>query len=447
MLKILLVYDDFQELTSVELMLKKIGFDVVGITSEFSLAEQLLSFNPQIVVAQGRTAKVSTANVGRRLRESARWDGQSVLIFYSNAKPQPTELLKIRMDVGLEYPVEPTKMVQVLAQLGSLDANQLLDKLIKNMADTATAQTNKDSTTFSNRSDRDSVFVSGGTQAPETNQKFGGAAGADARKALTGAAAEAEARKTLSGSAAEAEARKALNSAAAEAEARKALGGFETEEEARKALLGEDYTDDSKNSLTGSAADAEARKALSGGGSGTSNSGVERPLTAKEAMEQLARGFATDQETQANKDVKGKAGSDSNNPLFPLNSKDSGSSASNVGGANFNPAADPNQITGKFDVNPFQLENMPQDPLMQELENLLQKKPDLSLNPPIKDPARHKKYEEYMKTIPIQHMASIKRREAKLRLRDLIKDIDKPGLQDQDVLRREYVKALFKKQG
>lgn len=356
MLKILLVYDDFQELTSVELMLKKIGFDVVGITSEFSLAEQLLSFNPQIVVAQGRTAKVSTANVGRRLRESARWDGQSVLIFYSNAKPQATELLKIRMDVGLEYPVEPTKIVQVLAQLGSLDANQLLDKLIKNMADTATAQSKNENTTFSNRNDRESVFVSGGTQTAEANQKFGGAAGAEARKTLAGTAAEQEARKTLSG-------------ADADAEARKALGGFETDEEVRRALSGGADEQSGKSALTGAAAEAEARKALTGGHENQTE--AERLATAAEAMEQLARGFASDQESPGTQDVKGNSGTDANSPMFPLQSKNSGQDRANVGGSRLNPDGDPNQVSGKFEVNPFQLENMPHDPLMQELENLL----------------------------------------------------------------------------
>ena len=109
---------------------------------------------------------------------------------------------------------------------------------------------------------------------------------------------------------------------------------------------------------------------------------------------------------------------------------------------------DPFGVKGGFGGT-FQLGNMTNDPLMQELENLLQNKPDLSLkkNPNIQDEARHKKYEEYMKTIPIQQLASIKRTHAKTRLRDLVKDIDKHSLEDQDVLRREYVKALFKKEG
>jgi len=148
-------------------MLKKIGFDVLGITSEFSLPEQLLAFNPQIVIGQGRSPKISTSGVGRRLRESQRWDGQSILIFFADAKPQPTEILKMRMDVGLEHPVAPTQLVQVISQLAGLDSNQLLDKLIKSMnADGSIREPDSSREGSTTQSGSDSVFVSGSSGMP-----------------------------------------------------------------------------------------------------------------------------------------------------------------------------------------------------------------------------------------------------------------------------------------
>ncbi len=356
MLKILLVYDDFQELTSAELLLKKMGFDVVGITSEFSLAEQLLSFNPQIVVAQGRTAKVSTSSVGRRLRESTRWEGHCVLIFYSNSKPQATELLKIRMDVALEHPAAPTKLVQVVAELGGLDANQLLDKLIKSMTAEETSGSKDEVSTFSHRSENESVLVSGGKSVPQdTNQRFGGAAGAEERK----------------------------------------------------------------------------------------------KLAAGEVIQDTNQKLIAKSEIPVDQIQKVESGSvlSSSNPLFPLSLQSQeqgpekkalvGSSEDSQGGQ---------VAVGNFDVGSFKMNNLPHDPVMQELESLLKKKSDLSVQPLIEDPARRTKYDAYMKTIPIKQLASIRRRDAKVRLKDLIKDKDQLGLQDQDVLRREFVKALFKKE-
>lgn len=423
MLKILLVYDDFQELTSVELMLKKIGFDVVGITSEFSLAEQLLSFNPQIIVAQGRTAKVSTANVGRRLRESVRWDGQSVLVFYPNAKPQATELLKIRMDVGLEYPVEPTKLVQVLAQLGSLDTNQLLDKLIKNMSPDAAHSSNKESANFSNRTETESVFVSGGGKTQEANQKIGGSAsGLDAKSILSGSSESQDAKSKLSGSGANQDAKSRLGGAAGSEEAKSKIGGAgSADNKSGKSNIDGSSGADEAGSLKGSP-DSDSEQQNIFGNFNPSGDGLQNP--------------------------KGGRNSENSGPLFPLNKSSDENSSSNTGGKISNQNDDPNHLKNSIDANTFALNNSQQDPLMNELENLLQNKPDLSLNPPaIQDSARNKKYQEYMKSIPVQQLASIKRREAKLRLKDLIKDMDDTELKDQDVLRREYVKALFKKEG
>jgi DNA-binding response OmpR family regulator len=368
MLKILLVYDDFQELSKVELQLKKIGFDVVGITSEFSLAEQLLAFNPQIIVAQGRTAKVSSASVGRRLRESVRWDGKIVLVFYPNAKPQPTELLKIRMDVGIEYPVEPTKMIQVLAQLGGLDSNILLDKLIKGMTSESQDTDSDDATTYSSAQDRSSVYVSGsGTQEQKSSQKFGSGLNAKNENLSDESGLSGKSSQAIS------------VSDAMEALSKMNVPGGPSVADVSLDLKGIIETPKSQNSsLNGKTQEREKPKTLA-------------------ALSQS--------ESEAQK------------------------------------------LKSSFEINSQELNKLPRDPVMQELENLLQKKSTVNSAPPIRDTARHVKYQEYVKTIPVLEMSSIKRKEAKTRLKDLIKDLDKKGLEDQDVLRREYVKALFKKEG
>ena len=57
--KILLVYEDYADLMSVEGTLKKVGFDVIGLSSEYAIAEQVLAFNPDLVVGSGRGGKVN----------------------------------------------------------------------------------------------------------------------------------------------------------------------------------------------------------------------------------------------------------------------------------------------------------------------------------------------------------------------------------------------------
>lgn len=120
--------------------LKKVGFDCVGISSEFGTSEQVLSFNPDIVVACGKGPKVSTTGVGRRLKEMPRWGGKTVLIFPQGIKPKPQELIKIRMDVVLEAPVQVVRLIQVLANLTNQDDQVLMEKLVKTSAHDETSK-------------------------------------------------------------------------------------------------------------------------------------------------------------------------------------------------------------------------------------------------------------------------------------------------------------------
>ena len=129
--KILLVYEDYADLMSVESTLKKVGFDVIGLSSEYSVAEQMLSFNPDVVVGSGKGGKVSSLGVGKRLKEMGRWQGKSVLIFPANFKPAPQDLIKIRVDMILEAPVAPLRLLQVLAKLLGHDEAVLLERLNK----------------------------------------------------------------------------------------------------------------------------------------------------------------------------------------------------------------------------------------------------------------------------------------------------------------------------
>ncbi|MBO9665232.1 MAG: hypothetical protein J7501_00265 [Bdellovibrio sp.] len=131
--KILLVYEDYADLMGVEATLKKVGFDVVSLTSEYSVSEQMLAFNPDVVIGSGRGGKVSSLGVGKRLKEMVRWAGKAVLIFPANFKPAPQDLIKIRVDMILEAPVAPIRIVQVLAKLLGHDESVLLERLNKAM--------------------------------------------------------------------------------------------------------------------------------------------------------------------------------------------------------------------------------------------------------------------------------------------------------------------------
>lgn len=137
--KILLVYEDYADLMSAESALKRAGFDVVGLSSEYAVAEQVLAFNPDLIVASGRGGKVSSLGVGKRLKEMTRWLGKVVLIFPAKFKPDPQDLIRIRVDMVLEAPVSPVRLVLVVGKSLGHEETVLLDRLNKVMNTDATA--------------------------------------------------------------------------------------------------------------------------------------------------------------------------------------------------------------------------------------------------------------------------------------------------------------------
>jgi DNA-binding response OmpR family regulator len=165
--KVLLVYEDYSEMMTIQSVLKKVGFDVVTAGSEFSLAQQVLSFNPDIIVGYGKGPKVSTVGVGRRLKEMPRWSGKVVLIFPAGLRNDPAELAKVRMDMALEAPLEVTRLLQVLANLTNQDPRALIETMMKAVAQEAETQ-NRTAGNAAQAKVDDAVFVSGSREAPES---------------------------------------------------------------------------------------------------------------------------------------------------------------------------------------------------------------------------------------------------------------------------------------
>lgn len=179
MSKVLLCYEDFSELMTTQTVLKKVGFDVMPISSEFGLTQQVLQFNPDIVVGYGKGPKVSTIGVGRRLKEMPRWTGSVVLVFAPGMKPAPSDLARIRMDMALEAPLEVTRLIQVLANFTNQDPHALIERMMKSaaqeMASLQSKAAAKDDSVFVTGSagGHDAWNVQGGQEIDEFNRLMG----------------------------------------------------------------------------------------------------------------------------------------------------------------------------------------------------------------------------------------------------------------------------------
>ena len=51
--RVLLVIEDIQYATHLEMTLRKVGFDIETISNEYNLPDKLLTFNPDYVIVKG----------------------------------------------------------------------------------------------------------------------------------------------------------------------------------------------------------------------------------------------------------------------------------------------------------------------------------------------------------------------------------------------------------
>lgn len=131
MLRVLLVFDDYTELALTETYLKKIGFDVLGVMNELGIQERILSFNPEAMIISGKSAKVSSFSLGKKLKENLRYEGKVILIVPKGVRPDPSELMRMKMDALMEAPIQPERLLQILGKYSGNSPDFLIEKLHK----------------------------------------------------------------------------------------------------------------------------------------------------------------------------------------------------------------------------------------------------------------------------------------------------------------------------
>lgn len=132
--KIFLVCDDYSEMMSLQADFKKVGFDVESVGNDQRLADQILSMNPDLILAIARTNLALAISVGTKLKESIKTDARVILMIPPGTKIPGFELGKLRMDLVMEDPVPREKLVGTIAKLLDLDPKALLAKLARGLS-------------------------------------------------------------------------------------------------------------------------------------------------------------------------------------------------------------------------------------------------------------------------------------------------------------------------
>ncbi len=126
----MLVIDDFNEMVGLETLFRRLGFDVLSFGREMAVAEGILGFPPDLVVAVGRGRHVNGFKLAPKIR-------------YGNTRPKLVVLVPLNekrsaermaedsqadVDAVIETPFDPREALSVVAQLLNLEPEPILEK-------------------------------------------------------------------------------------------------------------------------------------------------------------------------------------------------------------------------------------------------------------------------------------------------------------------------------
>lgn len=130
MLRVLLVIDDYNELIYLQTLLKKLGFDVEGLQNQKKYADLSLAFNPQLLIATARGAKIDGLALAKTVRKNRGFPKVIILRSAGQAVLQE-ELEDAGVDMMLDSPINPKELILALASFGNMDEAALLEKYSK----------------------------------------------------------------------------------------------------------------------------------------------------------------------------------------------------------------------------------------------------------------------------------------------------------------------------
>lgn len=135
--RVLLVIDNVQFSAHLENTLRKLGYITDALQNEYNLTERVLSFNPDIIVARGTSNRLSTMNVGKRLKDNSKFIGKVVLVFNPENAPDKTQMNNIKFDIILQEPTSAMKIAMSVLSLEAVEKPGMKDKLYKMVQDDA----------------------------------------------------------------------------------------------------------------------------------------------------------------------------------------------------------------------------------------------------------------------------------------------------------------------
>lgn len=130
MLRVLLAVEDFGEMVYLQILLNKLGFDVGTVKNPKALTDSLYKLNPDVVVLTARGKRVIGSELSIQAKKIVP-KSKIILLAPATVRNQLTKSEIANAEGLLETPVNPPAFLEMIARLGNLNADQLLEKYKK----------------------------------------------------------------------------------------------------------------------------------------------------------------------------------------------------------------------------------------------------------------------------------------------------------------------------
>lgn len=129
----MLVIDQFNELVGLETLFRRLGFDVLSLGRESLVAEAVLGFQADLVIATGRGRNVDGLKLAPKLRHGTSQPKLVVLLPYDSARPvgEQPGMSHADVDAVIETPFDPKSALKIVATLLNMPPDPLLEKYTK----------------------------------------------------------------------------------------------------------------------------------------------------------------------------------------------------------------------------------------------------------------------------------------------------------------------------
>lgn len=125
--------DDYNEMVTVESLLRRLGFDVLSVGKDILVNDALIRFQADLMIASAKGRTVDGLKLVQRLRKA--YPSLRMILSFSSGSPAiiPPEAHGA-VDAVLELPFQPQTAISLIAKVLSLDPAPLVSKYEKLLA-------------------------------------------------------------------------------------------------------------------------------------------------------------------------------------------------------------------------------------------------------------------------------------------------------------------------